>query len=191
MGVHQGSPICPLLFIIFLSSLHLDIPRSLIVSYVDDFAVTIALPSYRTHVCLLLKSFSSLKRKASPITISFSVPKIELIYWRTAWSNEPPCCLQVLLEGQLFYPQARLMWLGFIFTPSFDPRSHFSRRYTLAHTALATIRHLSPPGMGLPPHPLSLLGMFAPSPDSPLRVCCWEPPPSHHEPNVRLLASGL
>ena len=56
------------------------------------------------------------------------------------------------LEDQLFYPQARLKWLGFIFTPAFDPRSHFSRRYTLANAALATIRRLSPPGMGLPPY---------------------------------------
>jgi len=94
----------------------------------------------------------SLKRKASPINISFSVPKTELIYWRTARSNEPPCSLPVQLEDQLFYPQARLKWLGFIFTPSFDPRSHFPRRYTLANAILATIRRLSPLGMGLPPH---------------------------------------
>jgi len=93
-----------------------------------------------------------LKRKASLINISFSVPKTELIHWRTARSNERPCSLPVQLEEQLFYPQSRLKWLGFIFTPSFDPRSHFSRRYTIANAALATIRRLSPPGMAHPPY---------------------------------------
>jgi len=150
--VPQGFPISPLLFVIYVSSLHLEVPRSLIISYVDDFAVTVASPSYRTNVRLLQKSFSTLKRKASPINISFSVPKAELIHWRTIRSNEPPCSLPVQLEGQLFYPQSHLKWLGFIFTPAFDPRSHFSRRYTLANAALATICRLSPPWIGLPPY---------------------------------------
>ena len=34
VGVPQGSPISPLLFVIFVSSLHLEIPRSLLISYV-------------------------------------------------------------------------------------------------------------------------------------------------------------
>jgi len=150
--VPQGSPISPLLFVIYVSSLHLEIPRSLIISYIDDFAVTVASPSYRTKIRLLQKSFSALKRKASPINISFPFPKTELIHWKTTRSNEPPCSLLVQLQDQLFYPQSRLKWLGFIFTPAFDPRSHFSTRYTLANATLATICHLSPPGMGLPPY---------------------------------------
>jgi len=80
VGVPQGSPISPLLFVIYVSSLQLEIPRSLIISYVNDFTVTVASPSYRTNVRLLQKSFSALKRKASPINISFSIPKTELVH---------------------------------------------------------------------------------------------------------------
>ena len=176
VGVPQGSPTSPLLFVIDVSSLHLQMPRSLIISYLDDLAVTVASPSYRTNIRLLQKSFSRLKRKASPINISFSIPKTELIHWRTARSNEPPCSLPVQLEDQLFYPQSRLKWLGFIFTPAFNPRSHFSRRYTLANTALATIRRLSPPGMDLPPYLCLSLARSLLAPILLYGSAIWTPP---------------
>jgi len=96
----------------------------------------------------------------------------------TTRSNEPPCSLPVQLEDQLFYPQSRLKWLGFIFTPTFDPRSHFSRRYTLANAPLATIRRLSPPGMGLPPYLCLSLARSLLAPILLYGSTIWNPPPS-------------
>ena len=136
-----------------------------------------ASPSYRTNIRLLQKAISALKRKASAINIS-SVPKTELIHWRTTRSNEPPCSLPVQLEMQLFYPQSRLKWLGFIFTHSFDSRSHLSRRYILANAALATIRRLSPPGMGLPPYLCLSLALSLLAPILLYGSAVWCPPPS-------------
>jgi len=48
-----------------------------------------------------------------------------------------------------------------------------------------------PSGYKPPSPPLSIPSTLAPGPDSPVRICGIEPPPSHPEPDVRLLATGL
>jgi len=155
VGVPQASPMSPLLFVIYVSSLQVELPKSLIISYVDNFAVTVASPSYRTNVPLLLKSLLSPKRKASPINMFFSVPKTKLIHWRTARSNEPPCSLLLQLDDQLFYPQSHLKWLGFIFTLSFDPRAHSPGGTPSQMPFWQQLATSPPPGWAFPPTSVS------------------------------------
>ena len=50
VGTPQGSPISPLLFLLYVSPLHTSIPRGLMVSYVDDFSITVASPSHGGNI---------------------------------------------------------------------------------------------------------------------------------------------
>jgi hypothetical protein len=52
-GAPQGSSLSLILFLIYVSVLHFPCPKSLILSYVDDFGLTISSPSYRTNVRIL------------------------------------------------------------------------------------------------------------------------------------------
>ena len=50
VGTPQGFPISPLLLLIYVSPLHLTILKGLIISYVDDFSVTVASASHSTNI---------------------------------------------------------------------------------------------------------------------------------------------
>jgi len=102
VGTPQGSPISPLLFLLYVAPLHMSIPRGLMVSYVDDFSITVASPSYRGNIHRLQSLFSTIAAKGRDIGVSFSVPKTELIHWRTLSQRTPPAHAPIELENHLF-----------------------------------------------------------------------------------------
>jgi len=123
------------------------------ISYVDDFALTTASPSYRGNISPLQKLFERLEVKALRLGVTFSIAKTELIHWRTpSQRHSPKCPSPIQIKGELFRPRDSVPWLGYWFTPAVDSSSHFSPRLALAQGAFALIRHLSPPGAGLAPY---------------------------------------
>jgi len=142
VGTPQCSPISPLLFVIYVSSLYPVIDRGVVLSYVDDFVVTVSSSSNRNNIQLLQCYFRSLCRSAVPRCLTFSVLKTELIYWRTPQERSPPSKAGGCLDDLYFPPKDELRWLGYVFTPSLSPNAHYSKRLSLAQGTLDTIKRL-------------------------------------------------
>ena len=156
IGTPQGFPISPLLFVIYVSPLHISLPHGLVLLYyVDDFALNTSSLSYRTNSRSLQAAFGTIRAIAHARKINFSVPKTELIHWRTPAQRDPPGTPRpppVALDGQIFLPSDKLRWLGYWFVPNISSSAHFSRRLALSQAAFAAVRRLSSAGGGVPPH---------------------------------------
>jgi len=151
VGTPQGSPISPLLFLLYLASLHRLIPKGLMVSYVDDFSITVASSSYRANVHRLQELFSTISAKGGDIVLSFSVPKTELVHWRTPSQRTPPSTAPIELDGHLFHLSKVVKWVGYWFTPALSPIHHFGHRLSLAQGICSFVKRHSSRGAGVRP----------------------------------------
>jgi len=132
VGTPQGSPISPLFFLIYVAPLDMSVPKGLMVSYVDDFYITVASPSYRSNIRRLRNLFSTIATRGRYIGVSFSVPKTEIIHWRTPSQRTPPSQAPIELENHLVRPSEVVRWLGYWFTPTFNTTHHYRHRLSLA-----------------------------------------------------------
>jgi len=132
LGTPQGSQISALLFLLYVAPLHISVPFGRMVSYVDDFSITVASPSYRVNIGRLQGLFSPIAAQGGDIGVSFSVPKTELIPSWTPSKRTPPSNAAIELEGHLFRPSKVVRWLGYWFTPAFNTAHHYGHRLSEA-----------------------------------------------------------
>ena len=144
----QGSPLSPLLFLIYVAPLHFRIPTGVMVSYVDDFSLTVASPSHRSNIRRLQTLFLNISRKAAKLDVSFSVPKTELIHWRTHSERSPPALSPITLDDQVVHPASVVRWLGYWLSPALNTSHHFNHRLALANASFSFVKRLSSSGGG-------------------------------------------
>src|SRR5712691_3014383 len=129
VGVPQGSPISPLLFVIYVAPLHsVHLSKGLTLSYEDDFALTKASPSYRSNVRHLQATWEKLQDIGNSLHINFSIPKTDFIHWRTPHDRNPVSNNPISLNNNLFNPLPHVKWPGMWFSAPLTTHHHYEQR---------------------------------------------------------------
>lgn len=151
VGTPQGSPISPLLFLIYVSPMHSDPHKGICISYVDDFAITVGAATYQRALAILAYEHKRMEAIGAARKVLFSPDKTELIHWRTPKDRSPMCQLPIHINGRTFNPQTELRWLGYWLTPPFNSTPHFIKRCQSASKTFAIVRRFSTAGKGFTP----------------------------------------
>jgi len=151
VGTPQGSLISPLLVLLYVAPLHLAIPKGLMLSYVDDFSITLASESHQDNIHRLQITFTEIAGRGRDLGVSFSVPKTELMHWRTLSQRTPHATTPIELDGHFFHPQQVVRWLSYWLTPALTGTHHYRHRLSLAQAAFSFVKRFSSPGAGVRP----------------------------------------
>jgi len=138
-GTPQGSPISSLLFVLYIASLHPTIPQGLAISYVNDLTITVCSDSVRSNIRALQYFFGVIQRWGADLGVAFSVPKTELIHWRTLKDRSDVSFASIVINNMLFPPSQAVRWLGYWLTPTIHFAVHFLRGLALAKASFTSI----------------------------------------------------
>jgi len=97
----------------------------------------------------LFNTISAASKGRVPTWGWLSVPKTELIHWRTPKDRSDVSFAPIVINDMLFPPSQVVRWLGYWLTPTLHSSVHFLRRLALAKASFASIRQLSAAGKGL------------------------------------------
>jgi hypothetical protein len=164
IGIPQGSPLSPLLFLIFTAPLLRKINEDreklgkdgievLSFSYVDDTYLLAVSNSYEKN-CAGLKIFhDEIITWASSVGLTFSPHKYTVMHFRPINDPDPPCELLPDIDGLKNSPEAlkkdKLMVLGVVLDPPLTFSHHISNLEKKVNNSLRHFRTLSGPTWGI------------------------------------------
>ena len=148
-GIPQGSPISPILFLIYIRDLFKSNSVRYI-SYLDDISITTFSKSLKQNAKALEREVKNIIELGQKNAISFDIAKTELIHYTK--SKDKPSL--ILPNKEIVVPKKTIKWLGIYFDESLSYKEHVAIRTSLARSAYFRLNRLSNISRGLSPFAL-------------------------------------
>ena len=159
-GVPQGSPVSPILFLIYVSGLAKDTAldsNSTLISYIDDIAIATKSTSWKKNSNTLQKAVHSLTRRGEQQAIQFDLAKTELLHFGKGKGTNSSITLP---SGDTVQPATNATrWLGIWFDKHLTFKDHIRKRTVQAHAAFERMQRLANTEKGLTTQALRQLYM--------------------------------
>lgn len=150
-GIPQGSPISPILFLIYIrplfDRLKTKFPAVGVPSYIDDVALVFTGKNIRTNVKVLSEIARDAFAWASENVVTFDDSKSELIHFTT--QRQAPNQSITLPNGTIVQPTECLRWLGVWFDRKLSFNHHVQHKATASRRALSALQGLANTEEGL------------------------------------------
>ena len=147
-GIPQGSPISPILFLIYIRDLFPRISVK-ILSYIDDISLTVASTSLKKNIKILEREVAKIYERGAENAIQFDLAKTELIHFTTG--KEAKTANIRLPNGEVKEPKEIVRWLGIWFDPGLTFKQHVAIRTSQARSAFQRMTRLANTEKGLSP----------------------------------------
>ena len=153
-GIPQGSPISPILFLIYIRDLFPTLAVK-VFSYIDDIALIVSSTSLKKNIRILEREVSKIYELGAKDAIQFDLAKTELLHFTK--SKEAKITSLKLPNNEIVKPKELVRWLGIWFDPNLRFKEHVNIRASQARSAFQRMARLANIERGLSPYAIRQL----------------------------------